>query len=205
MGNKPPPEIYYGILHVAGDASPQGVRAAYRSLARQWHPDKHPPASRPQAEARFKAITEAYELIRACISRALLDQQENSRAVLAAARDGGGGGGTRPAAVKDRGGGENVVATAVARAARSEKGVVAPRTPAREVEPARRQKVYSACSSVGGGGGRRAFAEFSSYVVRKAPPLERRVECTAAGAGRRSGTPATSSPRTGKLSLAYDR
>ncbi|ONM35972.1 HSP40/DnaJ peptide-binding protein, partial [Zea mays] len=33
------------------------------------HPDKHPPSSRPEAEARFKAISEAYE--------ALLDQQEN--------------------------------------------------------------------------------------------------------------------------------
>jgi len=116
------------------------------------------------------------------ISQALLDKQENSRAVLAAARDCGGGGTTRPPAGKDRGGGggENVVATPVARAARSEKpcpgAVVAPRTPAREAEPAR-QKVYSACSSVGGGG-RRAFAEFSSYVVRKAPPLERKLECT---------------------------
>ena len=65
MGNKnKPPELYYEILHVARDASPhpQGVRAAYRSLVRQWHPDKHPPESRPEAEARFKAITEAYEV-----------------------------------------------------------------------------------------------------------------------------------------------
>ena len=62
MGNKPPPELYYEILHVARDASPQGVRAAYRALTRQWHPDKHPPASRPEAEARFKAITQAYEV-----------------------------------------------------------------------------------------------------------------------------------------------
>ena len=61
MGNKTP-ELYYKILHVARDASPQGVRAAYRSLVRQWHPDKHPPESRPEAEARFKAITEAYEV-----------------------------------------------------------------------------------------------------------------------------------------------
>jgi preprotein translocase subunit Sec63 len=61
MGNKPP-ELYYDILHVARDASPQRVRAAYRSLVRQWHPDKHPPESRPAAEARFKAITEAYEV-----------------------------------------------------------------------------------------------------------------------------------------------
>lgn len=61
MGNKPP-ELYYDILHVARDASPQRVRAAYRSLVRQWHPDKHPPESRPAAEARFKVITEAYEV-----------------------------------------------------------------------------------------------------------------------------------------------
>jgi DnaJ family protein B protein 13 len=63
MGNKnKPPELYHEILRVARDASPQGVRAAYRTLARQWHPDKHPPESRPEAEARFKAITEAYEV-----------------------------------------------------------------------------------------------------------------------------------------------
>ncbi|KAF8779432.1 hypothetical protein HU200_002702 [Digitaria exilis] len=150
MRNKPP-EVYYETLRVGRDASPQGVRAAYMSLVRQWHPDKHPAESRPEAEARFKAITEAYE--------ALLDQQE-SRAVLAA-RDG-----------------ENVAVSAAARAARGEKkpgaaaAVDAPCTP----PPAAKAKVYSACSNVGGG--RSAFAEFSSYVVRKAPPLERRVECT---------------------------
>ncbi|KAK8457739.1 hypothetical protein SEVIR_3G238900v4 [Setaria viridis] len=166
MWNKnKPPELYYEILHVARDASPQGVRAAYRTLARQWHPDKHPPESRPEAEARFKAITEAY--------KALLDQQEN-RAVFAARE---GGGRSRPAEKDLCGcGGENV-ATAVVRAARGEKpGAAPPCTLARE-EPAAKAKVYSACSNVGGGG-RRAFAEFSSYVVRKAPPLERRVECT---------------------------
>jgi DnaJ family protein B protein 13 len=65
MGNKnKPPELYHEILRVARDASPQGVRAAYRTLARQWHPDKHRPESRPEAEARFKAITEAYEVRR---------------------------------------------------------------------------------------------------------------------------------------------
>ena len=45
----------------------------------------------------------------------------------------------------------------------------APGTPAREFK-----KVYSS----GNPGGRRAFAEFSSCIVRKAPPLERRLECT---------------------------
>ena len=45
----------------------------------------------------------------------------------------------------------------------------APATPAREFN-----KVYSS----GNTGGRRAFAEFCSSILRKAPPLERKVECT---------------------------
>jgi DnaJ family protein B protein 13 len=108
--------------------------------------------------------------------QALLDQQENRTAF--AARDRGGS--SRPADKDDRGGGEDGAAAAVpGRAARSEKaGRGAPCTPPAREEPVVK-KVYSACSNVGGGGrGRRAFAEFSSYVVRKAPPLERRVECT---------------------------
>ncbi|AQK86131.1 uncharacterized protein LOC100273460 isoform 1 [Zea mays] len=163
MGNKPP-ELYYDILHVARDASPQRVRAAYRSLVRQWHPDKHPPESRPAAEARFKAITEAYE--------ALLGQQGNmSAAPAVAARDGE----RSSPADKDRA--DSAAVSARPRAARSGKAGGAPCTPERE-EPAFKTVVYSASSSVGGGRGRRALAEFSSYVVRKAPPLERRVECT---------------------------
>lgn len=163
MGNKPP-ELYYDILHVARDASPQRVRAAYRSLVRQWHPDKHPPESRPAAEARFKAITEAYE--------ALLGQQGNrSAAPEVATRDGG----RSSPADKDRA--DSAAVSARPRAARSGKAGGAPCTPERE-EPAFKTVVYSASSSVGGGRGRRALAEFSSYVVRKAPPLERRVECT---------------------------
>ncbi|TVU19471.1 hypothetical protein EJB05_35621 [Eragrostis curvula] len=168
MGNKPPElSSYHEILRVGRDASPQGFRAAYRSLARQWHPDKHPPSTRPLAEAKFKAITEAYE--------ALLDQQEN-RAVFAARE----GGRSKPTE-KDRGGGDNA---ATARPVRSEKATsataaaTASRTPPR---PEAAKNVYSAGSSVRGGGGgvgRRALAEFSSYVVRKAPPLERRLECT---------------------------
>lgn len=69
------------------------------------------------------------------------------------------------------GGSAAAMARAPERAARTS-GAPPPRTP-----PAREsQKVYSSTDI--GGGGRRAFAEFSSYVVRKAPPLERKVECT---------------------------
>ena len=60
MGN--PPELYYRILNISRDTSPKEIRAAYKTLVRQWHPDKHPPSSKNAAEARFKAITEAYEV-----------------------------------------------------------------------------------------------------------------------------------------------
>ncbi|PWZ10207.1 Chaperone protein DnaJ [Zea mays] len=144
MGN--PPELYHKILNIPKDTSPQELRAAYKSLVKKWHPDKHPPSSRPEAEARFKAISEAYE--------ALLDQQEN-RAVFGPCNGGRAGGGAGARVERTRSDGF---------CARS-----APGTPARELK-----KVYSA----GNPGGRRAFAEFSSCIVRKAPPLERRLECT---------------------------
>ncbi|KAF7038894.1 hypothetical protein CFC21_048987 [Triticum aestivum] len=151
-----PPELYHRILDVPRGTSSQGLRAAYKGLARKWHPDKHPPASKPEAEARFKAITEAYE--------ALLDQQEN-RAVFGVCNDdraaemfgtfgaGGGGGGARMARTRS----DDFCMRS------------APATPAREFT-----KVYSS----GNTGGRRAFAEFSSSIMRKAPPLERALECT---------------------------
>jgi DnaJ homolog subfamily B member 13 len=60
MGN--PPELYHKILNIPKDTSPHEIRAAYKNLVKKWHPDKHPPSSRPEAEARFKAISEAYEV-----------------------------------------------------------------------------------------------------------------------------------------------
>ncbi|KAI5018647.1 hypothetical protein ZWY2020_043535 [Hordeum vulgare] len=157
MGN--PPELYYKLLNITKDTPPQQIRAAYRCLVRQWHPDKHPPSSKSEAEDRFKAITQAYE--------ALLDQQEN-RAVLRACNADAADAGRRSWARAEEG------AAAMARGPERARtsGAPPPRTP-----PAREsQKVYSSTDI--GGGGRRAFAEFSSYVVRKAPPLERKVECT---------------------------
>lgn len=99
-----------------------------------------------------------------CVQELLGQQGNRSAAPAVAARDGGRSSPADKAAVS-------------ARAARSGKAGGAPCTPERE-EPAFKTVVYSVSSSVGGGRGRRALAEFSSYVVRKAPPLERRVECT---------------------------
>ena len=52
---------YYQELGVARGASDQEIKNAYRKLARTYHPDINP--GDKQAEVRFKAINEAYEVL----------------------------------------------------------------------------------------------------------------------------------------------
>jgi curved DNA-binding protein len=52
---------YYDALGVPRDASADDIRSAYRKLARQYHPDVN---KEPEAEDRFKQISEAYEVLR---------------------------------------------------------------------------------------------------------------------------------------------
>jgi len=65
---------YYEILGVARDASAEAVKKAYRALALKWHPDQHPEAERPEAEKRFKQISEAYEVLSDPEKRARYDR-----------------------------------------------------------------------------------------------------------------------------------
>jgi curved DNA-binding protein len=62
---------YYDILGVKSDASEAEIKAAYRKLARQYHPDKN---KEPGAEERFKAINEANEALRDPEKRRAYDQ-----------------------------------------------------------------------------------------------------------------------------------
>ena len=52
---------YYTVLGVGRDASQEDVKAAYRKLARKWHPDVN--AGDAAAEQRFKEINEAHEVL----------------------------------------------------------------------------------------------------------------------------------------------
>lgn len=62
---------YYEVLGVSRDASAEEIRKAYRRLARQYHPDVN---KSPEAEARFKEINEAYEVLSDEEKRAAYDR-----------------------------------------------------------------------------------------------------------------------------------
>src|ERR1044071_5615072 len=51
----------YEVLGVKRDASADEIRKAYRKLAKEFHPDLNP--GKPAAEARFKAVTAAYDIL----------------------------------------------------------------------------------------------------------------------------------------------
>jgi molecular chaperone DnaJ len=52
---------FYAALGVAKDASPADIKKAYRKLARELHPDKNP--DNAKSEARFKEVSEAYDVL----------------------------------------------------------------------------------------------------------------------------------------------
>jgi molecular chaperone DnaJ len=51
---------YYELLGIGRDASPEEIKRSFRRLARELHPDTNPD---PEAEARFKAVAQAYEVL----------------------------------------------------------------------------------------------------------------------------------------------
>lgn len=53
---------YYEVLNVERNATEDDLKKAYRKLAMRWHPDKNP-TDKKEAEAKFKQISEAYEVI----------------------------------------------------------------------------------------------------------------------------------------------
>ena len=62
---------FYALLGVPRDCSEAEIKKAYRKLAMEFHPDRNPS---PDAEARFKEITEAYEVLRDPQKRAAYDR-----------------------------------------------------------------------------------------------------------------------------------
>ncbi|KAH9607516.1 hypothetical protein KSS87_017446 [Heliosperma pusillum] len=64
---------YYKILQVDRNAKEDDLKKAYRKLAMKWHPDKNP-NNKKEAEAKFKQISEAYDVLSDPQKRAVYDQ-----------------------------------------------------------------------------------------------------------------------------------
>ena len=63
---------YYGLLGVARKASAKDIRAAFRKLARKYHPDLNP--GDKSAEEKFKQLQEAYDVLSDSKKRQMYDQ-----------------------------------------------------------------------------------------------------------------------------------
>ncbi len=63
---------FYQTLGVARDADEKAIKSAYRKLAREFHPDVNP--NNPNAEAKFKEISAAFQVLSDADKRKLYDQ-----------------------------------------------------------------------------------------------------------------------------------
>jgi len=63
---------FYNILEIPRDASPEDIKKAYRKKALAFHPDRNP--GDPKAEAKFKEVSEAYEVLSDENKRRVYDQ-----------------------------------------------------------------------------------------------------------------------------------
>ena len=77
---------YYEVLGITRTATEVEVTKSYRKLAMQHHPDRN--VGDPQAEVRFKEVTEAYEILRDTGKRQVYDKYGHDG--LAASSGGGG-------------------------------------------------------------------------------------------------------------------
>ena len=75
---------YYDLLEIERTADDGSIKSSYRRLAMRWHPDKNPGDA--AAEAKFKAISEAYDVLKDPQKRAAYNQYGK-----AAFQQGGGG------------------------------------------------------------------------------------------------------------------
>src|SRR5258708_36845667 len=66
------PRDYYEVLGVGRDASDDQIKKAYRNLARKFHPDRNP--GDKQAEASFKEVQDAYDVLSDKTKRAQFDR-----------------------------------------------------------------------------------------------------------------------------------
>jgi molecular chaperone DnaJ len=81
---------FYSLLEVSRDADGDTIKRAYRKLAMKYHPDRNPDDA--EAEARFKAISVAYDCLKDPQKRAAYDRYGHEAFTSGMAGGGGRGG-----------------------------------------------------------------------------------------------------------------
>jgi len=94
---------YYSILGISKTASDDEIKKAYRKLALKYHPDKNKAAG---AEAKFKEVAEAYEIISDPKKREIFDKYGEEGLKAGAGSGAPGGGGPGPSFNMGGGGGQ---------------------------------------------------------------------------------------------------
>lgn len=89
---------YYNVLKVSKQASEEDLKKSYKRLAMKWHPDKNS-ENKKEAEAKFKQISEAYDVLSDQQKRQIYDLygEEGLKSgqfnTVSSPTSGGGGGG----------------------------------------------------------------------------------------------------------------
>src|SRR5919107_4371830 len=81
---------YYEVLGVGREATEEDLKKAYRRQAMKYHPDRN--QSDKDAEARFKEVNEAYDVLKDAEKRAAYDRYGHAAFDQAGAGAGGFGG-----------------------------------------------------------------------------------------------------------------
>lgn len=82
---------FYAVLEVSREASQDELKKAYRKQAMRWHPDRNPGDS--DAEDKFKAVNEAYDVLKDEQKRAAYDRFGHDAFTQGGGAGGFGGGG----------------------------------------------------------------------------------------------------------------
>ena len=86
LSTKPvPPGSAYDVMQVGRSIDEESLKAIYKSLAREWHPDRHQGAKREEAERKFQEISEAFQVLSDPIKRKMYDEQLDAATTAEAA------------------------------------------------------------------------------------------------------------------------